>query len=495
MHFRLVTITLLLSSTFVLAEPPPWNEAEIRKQIETTRLSWQAPGLAAVIVRDGKVIHLAGYGVKSLGADAPITPDTLFPLASCGKGFTSTLMASLVDSGDVRWDDPVRKHLPTFRISDVDADKLLSLRDLLTHRSGLGGHDLLWYRAPWDADEVLRRTAKLPLTAPFRSGFQYSSLPFTAAGKAVENRTGKGYAELVRARITDPLGMKSVTFTTAEARKNPNRAMGYESRAGKIVPMAEYDSKEPDAAGSISASIRDLGTWVQFHLNEGKYDGKQIVAAPSLRETKQPHTPMRKEGVVASVYPDSHQISYAMGWVVYDHRGKLVIAHGGIIDGFRVQITLLPEEKLGIALFNNLHESKLNIALTNQLIDSILGLEPKDWTAYYQGVDKAEHAEKVKVKEKRNRDRKPEVLVLASLDAHVGDYEHPAYGTGRVKRDGAKLIWEWSSFRVPLEHWEAERFRATSGFFDDELFEFTVDADATAVVALAQRGIIFAKKP
>ena len=493
MHFRLITITVLLGSTVVLAEPPRSNEAEIRKQIETTRQAWKAPGLAAVIVRDGKVIHLAGYGVNSLGTEAPVTPDTLFPLASCTKGFTSTLMASLVDSGDIGWDDSVRKHLPTFRISDVDADKLMTMRDLVTHRSGLGGHDLLWYRAPWDADEVLRRRAKLPLTAPFRGGFQYSSLPFTAAGKAVENRTGKGYAELVREKITDPLGMKSVTFTTAEARKNPDRAKGHESRAGKIVPMAEYDSKEAGAAGSMSASIRDLGTWVQFHLNDGKHDGKQIVAARSLRETKQPHTPMRKEGVVASVYPDSHQISYAMGWVVYDHRGKLVIAHGGIIDGFRVQITLLPEEKLGIALFNNLHESKLNIALTNQLIDSILGLDPKDWTAYYQGVDKAEETEKKKAKEKRNRDRKSEVLVLASLDTHVGDYEHPAYGTGRVKRDGAKLVWEWSSFRVPLEHWEAEQFRATAGYFDDELFEFTVNAGAVATIT--QRGIIFTKKP
>ena len=494
MPFHFVAIALLFSSALALAEPPQWNETEIRKQIEITRQAWQAPGLAAVIVRDGKVIHLSGYGVKSLGTDALITPDTLFPLASCTKGFTSTLMASSVDSGDLGWDDPVRKHLPTFRISDADADKLLSLRDLLTHRSGLGGHDLLWYRAPWDADEVLRRTAKLPLTAPFRGGFQYSSLPFTAAGKAVENRTGKGYSELVREKITEPLGMKSVTFTTAEARKNPDRAKGHESRAGKIVPMAEYDLKEADAAGSMSASIRDLGTWVQFHLGGGKHEGQQIVAAKSLRETKQPHTPMRKEGVVASVYPDSHQISYAMGWVVYDHRGKSVVAHGGIIDGFRVQITLLPEEKLGIALFNNLHESKLNIALTNQLIDTILGLEPKDWTAYYRGVDKAEDAEKMKAKVKRTRDRKPELTVQASPDAHVGDYEHPAYGTGRVKRDGANLIWEWSSFRVPLEHWEAERFRATSGFFDDELFEFTVDTDG-AVQALTQRGIIFTKKP
>jgi len=490
---RFTASLLLLGSEFAAGAPPKWDEAEIRKSIEATRVEWRVPGLAAVIVKDGRVVHLAGYGTKTLGRDDPVTPDTIFPLASCTKGFTSALMASFVESGDVGWDDPVRKHLPTFRLADPDADKLVALRDLLTHRSGLGGHDLLWYRAPWDAEEVLRRTAKLPLTAPFRGGFQYSSLPFTAAGKAIENRTGSGYAELVRARITAPLGMKSVAFTTAEAKKNPDRAAGHELRLGKPVPMAEYDAREADAAGSMYASIRDLGTWVQFHLNKGKFDGKQLIAAKQLAETKQPHTPMRKEGLVAAIYPDSHQVSYAMGWVVYDHRGKLVVAHGGIIDGFRVQITLLPEENLGFATLNNLHETKMNIALTNALIDRLLGLEPKDWTAYYRGLDRAEADEKLKAKQKRDRARNPKIAPTASLDAHTGEYEHPAYGVGRVKRDGGQLIWEWSSFRVPFEHWQADQFRATSGFFDDEIFQFQADKDG-AVTGLTQRGIEFRKK-
>ena len=248
-----------------------------------------------------------------------------------------------------------------------------------------------------------------------------------------------------------------------------------------------------NAAGSMYASIRDLGAWVQFHLSQGKVGGKQVIGAKNLAETKQPHTPMRKEGPVAAIYPDSHQISYAMGWVVYDHRGKLVVAHGGIIDGFRVQITLLPEENLGFAMLNNLHETKLNIALTNTLIDRMLGLEPKDWTAYYRGVDKDEAAEKLKAKQKRDRERKPNVAPIATLEAHVGEYEHPAYGTGKVKLNGGKLVWEWSSFRIPLEHWQGERFRATAGFFADELFEFTA-TEADGASELNQRGVIFKKK-
>ncbi len=489
---RLAAIAALFAAGSAAAAAPEVKDADLKETIEAARLAWKVPGLAVAIVNGGKVLHLAGSGSKSLDKFDPITPDTLFPLASCTKAFTSALLAALVDSGDLDWDDAVRKHLPTFRLSDPAADKLVMMRDLLAHRTGLGGHDLLWYRAPWDADEVLRRAAKLPLTAPFRGGFQYSSLPVTAAGKAAENRTGKSYDELMRERITGPLGMKSVAFTTAEANKNPDRPKGYELRGGKVVPMAEYDAKEPDAAGSMYSSVRDLATWMQFHLNDGLHAGKRIISAKDLKETRQPHTPMRREGLIADIYPDSKQVSYALGWVVYDHRGKLVVAHGGIIDGFRVQITLLPEEGLGIALLNNLHETKANIALTNALLDRFLGLEPKDWTKYYRGLDDAEAAAKLEAKEKRDRDRKPGEKPLATLEAHAGEYEHPAYGTGRVKLDAGKLVWEWSSFRVPLEHWQGEKFRAASGFFADELFEFT--ATGAGASELNQRGVIFKKK-
>ena len=493
MSCRLAVIASLFVACPASAAPPAWTEAEVKEAVETARRDWQLPGLAVAIVKDGKLFHLAGYGTKSLGRKDPVTPDTLFPLASCTKGFTSALIASLVDSGDLDWDDPVRKHLPTFRLSDPNAGKLLAVRDLLAHRTGLGGHDLLWYRAPWDADEVLRRAVKLPLTAPFRGGYQYSSLPFTAAGKAVENRMGRGFDELVRERLTVPLGMKSVAFTTAEARKNPDRAAGHERRGGTVVAMAEYDSKEPDAAGSMHASARDLGTWMRFHLDGGTHGGKAIVSAKNLAETRQPHTPMRKGGEIADTYPESKQVSYALGWAVFDYRGKLAAAHGGILDGFRVQITLLPEERSGIALLNNLHGSKANIALTNTLLDGLLGLEPKKWTAYYRGLDEADAAAKAGAKAARDRARKPEEKPLATLEAHAGRYEHPAYGTGEVKVEAGKLVWEWSSFRVPLEHWQGERFRATEGFFEDQLFEFTADGGG-AVLGLNQSGVPFGKK-
>src|SRR5262249_27081546 len=150
---------------------------------------------------------LKGFGVRERGRAEPITPDTVFPLASCSKAFTTTLLAMLVDDGVMDWDDPVRKHLPGFKLPDANADALLTIRDLLCHRSGIGGHDLLWYHAPWNIDETLKRAQLLPLDYPFRAGFKYSSIPFLAAGRAIEKRTGKKWEDLVRTRICEPLQM------------------------------------------------------------------------------------------------------------------------------------------------------------------------------------------------------------------------------------------------------------------------------------------------
>lgn len=492
MPLRIAFAALLFTTAARAGEPKPPDGVELDKIIAGHLVAWKIPGLAAVIVRDDKMSHLAGYGLKSMPGNEFVTSNTIFPIASCSKAFASCVAASLVDSGDWDWDDPVRKHLPNFRIAAPDADKLIAIRDLMTHGTGLGGHDLIWYRAGLEPDEIVRRIGKLPLSAPFRRGYQYSSLPFTALGAAMENRTGKTYPELVRERLSIPLGMKSIAFTSKEAAKNPDCALGHELRSGKPMPMPAYEIKHPDAAGCIFLSARDLGAWLTFQLGQGKFEGKQIVSPKSLIETKIPHTPMRWEGLIADIYPESHQVSYGLGWVICDYRGEAVVAHGGQIDGFRVQITLLPKRGLGFALLNNLHETKANLALTNTLIDRYLGLSPKDWTAYYQKLDREESDMKKARIEKRNQARqanRPSV----KLEAHVGEYSHPAYGRGTIKLDPGQLIWEWSAFRVPLEHWDGEQFRATGGYFDDELFEFQLDSD-TGVKSLHQRGIVFDKK-
>ena len=405
-----------------------------------------------------------------------MTPDTLFPLASCTKAFTTTLLAMLADEGQLAWDDPVRKHLPTFKLSDPNADALLTVRDLLCHRTGIAGHDLLWYHAPWDIDEVLKRAQHLPLEYPFRGGFRYSSIPFLAAGRAIEKRTGEKWEKLVRSRICEPLEMKGVAFREADIPKDADRAAGHRlGKAGKVEPMPFWALRDPNPSGSVFATGRDVAAWLKFHLANGLGpDGKRLVSIKNLNETKTAHNVIRREGSVKVLNPDTVQMSYALGWLVYDHRGKKVVSHGGMYDGFRVQLTMLPDEKLGIAVLCNLHDTRFNAALTNTLIDLYADLTPKDWNAYYLKVVEDEAAERKAELAARSKARDPDKKPSLTLAGFAGEYTHPAYGTATVRVTDGKLALKWSSFACPLEHFEGDTFRVTEGFFEDQLVLFTV---------------------
>ncbi|HJZ54441.1 MAG TPA: serine hydrolase [Gemmataceae bacterium] len=486
----LAAAVLLAPALTQAADPDP---AAIDQLVTDTLQAWDAPGAAVVVVRGDQVLILKGYGRKQLDRPDPITPDTVFPLASCTKAFTSALIATLADEGEVRWDDPVRKHLPTFHLSDPNADALVSVRDLLSHRTGIGTHDLLWYRAAWGIDEVIERAGRLPLEYPFRGGFAYSSLMYLAAGRVAEHGGGQPWEKLVRTRLTDPLGMKGVCFTTRDI-PDAQRPSGHRlGKDGKIAVMPWYEFAEANPAISLNATARDLSMWLRFHLAGGKtVDGRRLVSERNLRETRTPQTIIRMEGNARRMNPDTTQMSYAMGWVVLDHRGKLVAAHGGILDGFRLQLTLLPEEKLAFAVLTNLHETRMTQALSNTLIDRYCGLSERDWNGFFRKIVADDEAEDRAAIEARNKARNPDRKPSLTLEGFAGSYRHPAYGTAKVTAEGGKLVLEWSSFRCPLEHFEGDVFRVTEGFFDDQLVEFTLKQGQPASVRFAN--VLFERK-
>src|SRR5262249_31284615 len=215
----------------------------------------------------GRVIIARGYGVKQLGKKEPVTGDTLFPLASCTKAFTTTAMAMLVDEGKLAWDDPVRKHVPFFRLADPLADAKVTLRDLLCHRTGVASHDLLCYRAPWNLEEQIRRIGKAEPSRSFRSAFQYQSIMFIAAGHGIGTAAATPWGEFVQKRIFTPLDMSSASVTTAAALKSADHAIPHQrNKEGKVEAEPWYRFEEPNPAASVNASARDLSKWLRFQL-------------------------------------------------------------------------------------------------------------------------------------------------------------------------------------------------------------------------------------
>jgi CubicO group peptidase (beta-lactamase class C family) len=383
----------------------------------------------------------------------------------------------LADDGLVGWDDPVNKHLPGFKLPDPHADALLTMRDLLSHRSGVGGHDLLWYRAPWEIDEIVRRVQLLPLEYPFRGGYRYSSIPFLVAGKAIEKRTGEKWEGLVRTRICDPLGMSGVSFTTSAIPVDADRAGGHRlGKTGKVEAMVGYAIEEPNPSGSVNASARDIAAWLKFHLAKGVGpDGKRLVSVKNLTETHTPQNLIPMRGSAKTMNPETVQLAYGLAWLVYDYRGKKVVSHGGMIDGFRVQITFLPDEDLGVAVLCNLHETRMTQALTSSLVDLFSGLEAKDWNAFYRKLVDDETAKRKRDLAVRNKSRDPDAKMSLPVVDYAGTYEHPAYGPARVSTAANKLTLRYGNFTCPLEHFEKDTFRITEGFFVEQLVTFSVE--------------------
>ncbi len=471
----------LLTIVFLFAVHPGARADEPKPEaadavIADALRAFQVPGAALVVVRGDQTLVLKGYGRRSTDAKDVVTPDTVFPLASCTKQFTTALLAMLVDDGSLDWDDPVKKHFPEFKLSDPNANAMLTVRDLVTHRTGLASHDLLWYRAPWNIEHTLKQVPLLPLDYPFRSGYRYNSITFMAAGRVAEKCGKKKWEELVRERLLDPLEMKGVTFTTTAIPKGADRALGHQlNKTGMVELMPTYAMKEPNPSGSMNATPRDLAAWLQFHVSEGiAPSGKRLMSSTQLLETRTPQNLLRLGTAAKASFPETVQMSYAMGWVVNDYRGLKVVGHGGLIDGFRVQITLVPDKDLGFAVLTNMHDSRMPMAATNTLIDLYCDLKPKDWNSHFRKLIDDEAEAKKAALAARDRAREPNTKPSLPLPDYEGKYVHPAYGTATVAHAAGKLTAKWSGFTYPLEHYGRDAFRITEGRFENELAEFGV---------------------
>jgi CubicO group peptidase (beta-lactamase class C family) len=281
----------------------------------------------------------------------------------------------------------------------------------------------------------------------------------------------------------------SATFLTGpEAAKSADRAVGHrKDRDGKIELTPEYPVPEPNPAGSIHTTARDLAKWLQFQVGEGDgtWRGKRIVSEAGLRETQKPQTIIPLEGVAKSMNPRTHFLNYAMGWVVQDYRGVKILSHAGWIDGFRAQLTLIPEKKIGFAILANLHGTRMNLAASNRLIDLLLNFPATDWNAYYGDLMRAEEQTAQRSRADRDKGRNPEMKPTLALAEYAGEYEHPAYGTCKVTLEKGRLRWEWSTFRKELNPYRGDVFEIEDEILRDPLVSFAVQhGRATKLLAL-----------
>src|SRR5262245_865461 len=250
-----LAVVVLLS---VSASAQAVDQAALDALMNEAMKHWQTPGSAVVVVRGDEVVYPKGFGVKDVDTRKTVTPDTIFAIGSTTKAFVTAAMAILADEGKMSWDDPVRNHLPYFRLNDPLANENVTLRDIVTHRTGLIRHDLLWYGSPWSREEIIKRIGFVPLTFGFRTTFQYQNIMFLAAGMVVGAASGGSWEEFTQKRIFDPLGMKSANFSALKAERTINHANPHVKQGSRITVIKWRNIDNVGPAGSINASARDL---------------------------------------------------------------------------------------------------------------------------------------------------------------------------------------------------------------------------------------------
>ena len=474
--FVAVAVVTLLA---VSAPAQTIDSASVDRIMEDALKAWQVPGASLAIVQNDKVVHLKGYGVKEQGGTAPVTPDTLFAIGSTTKAFTTTAMAMLVDEGKINWDDPVRKHVEFFRLSDPLASEQVTLRDIVIHRTGLSRHDLLWYRSPWSREEVIRRVGSVKLSRPFRSTWQYQNIMYVTAGYVVGVVSKSSWEEFVQKRIFDPLGMTGANFSAAAAEKAADHSSAHVKESDgrvKVIPIFNLDNAGP--AGSINAGARDMSRWVRFQLGNGTFEGKRLVTAANMAEM---HTPQMVLPVDRAAYPHTNMMSYGMAWFIQDYHGHHMIAHTGGIDGFRARVILLPKQNLGIVILTNssvgTSSASMHVAASNSIVDLLLGLPKTDWNARYTEQIKNFETQAASFEQRREARRQKDTRPSRELDRYAGTYEDSAYGKVNVSVEGGALVVQWSSFKAKLEHFHYDTFMAkVQGPLDGEMVVFNLGA-------------------
>jgi len=461
---------------------------------------FNVPGLGIAVVAGGEVVYAEGFGFRDVENDLPMTPGSLFAIGSTTKAMTVTALGMLVDEGKLDWDTPLRLYLPGFRLSDPLTTERITLRDLVTHRSGLPRHDLIWYNNDQSTRaEIVDRLAYLELTEDLRAKFQYNNLMFMTAGYLAGQLSGTTWEEVVRERLFEPLGMQRSNFSVDDLRKDADHALPYRENDGNEIERMPFRRNELiGPAGSVNSSVNEMARWLAFNLQGGRVDDHQLISAGTLADIHSPH-------MTSGATPDRPDISVwtvGMGWGIQTYRGHRQISHGGGIGGFITSVVFFPDDDLGLVVFNNCR-SGLPRLVARHAADRILGLQEVDWIGEALEKRKKAKAESEKAEEKKETTRVAGTTATHPLTDYTGEYVHPGYGTLQISLADEALEVNYNEIVAPLEHWHYDVWNgaeAEGDGFEDEKFIFRSNVDGLIAAVESQfepRGepIVFRKRP
>ncbi|AHM60745.1 beta-lactamase [Flammeovirgaceae bacterium 311] len=478
----LPVLLLVQASLHAQSKPVKVDLKKLDKYFEQVVRDWEIPGMTVGIVQDGQLIFSKGYGVKEAGKAESPDANTLYAIASNSKAFTSAIIAMLVQEGKLSWNDKVQQYLPYFELYDPYISQQVTIRDLLSHRVGLGtfSGDLIWYKSGLSAEEIIKRVKYLPQSYDFRAGFGYSNLMYITAGEIIAKVTGKSWGENVKERIFEPLGMDRSITNINELEKTGNYAIPHALPDGKTnVPIPWVDWETVGATGGIISSVNDVAKWMIFNLNHGIWQDDTLLTKASRNLMWTPHNSFTVDHTSRGLFNQNFH-AYGLGWFMNDYHGNFRVSHTGGYDGMITAVTLLPDNNGGVVVLTNGPKSPIG-AVTLQTLDALLGIRGKDWSAEIlpkvnKGMQEDTRIEDIK--KKRIANTKPSL----PLQAYTGTYHADMYGNIEVQQenDELKLKFEHSpDLSASLSHWHYDvweiKWDQPHAWFTFGTLKFTTD--------------------
>lgn len=453
--------------------PTALTAEQVTQWVTLAQEQFGTVGIAVAVIQDGEVLVEVACGERSKGV--PVTPSTLFNIASCSKAFTAACVAKLIEAGKLKWDDRVIDHVPQFRLADPWITAHMTVRDLLCHRCGLKTFegDLLWYGSNYDDKEILRRMERLPITQNFREKFGYQNLMYMVAGLVIERVSGKSWEEYVETELFAPLGMNSSRATASRLPEGAEIALPHID--GEQIAASEFVACKP--AGAIYSSVHELSAWVRMLADGGKWQGKSMLRAASLAEMWHPEVAIG--GGSGAAVNDFR--SYGLGWFLSVERGMKLVEHDGGMPGFLSKVSLLPEEKFGFITLNNGNDGLVNEAIKRALLAARAGGDGKAQIERVAAIGKRMKAQEKTAHDARVAQQLEGTSPRLPLDGYAGNYEDAIYGPAKVLVREGKLYVELLPSKDKLfgtmAHWHHDTFRVDfpDKFLPFALFRFDFD--------------------
>ena len=466
---RVVWSLLLFALSLATPARAQDKTAEVAKKLEgfdafmeKTLKDWNAPGIGVGVVVDDKLVFAKGYGYRDYEKKLPITPSTLFPIASNTKLFTAIAAGFLVEEGKLTWNRPIRESVPSIQFYNDYLNNTITLRDMLSHRTGITRHDSIWYKADYNEQELFQRLKYLEPKEPPRQMFIYNNMMYAGVGYSVRLQSGKPWTEFVREKILNPLGMKSTVYSISDMLKQPDYGVPFTEKRDTMelykIPYYE-DTAGLAAAGAIISNIEDMSHWLIALMNDGKYGGQTVLPPKAIQATLEPSIALPNTGVEARGWWEVLNAAYGMGRYTASYRGHLITFHGGDLPAFHSQVSYMPRERIGVIVFViGDHAAPLYNHISYNVYERMLGMDQTPWTERGLDIRLKNKKAGTEARSKAGGARVANTKPSHPLADYVGEYEHPAYGRLKIGLTGEQLQFDFHKLHFPLTHFHYERF-------------------------------------